>query len=193
MASLELVVDSEDKSKETVHVEGEINPKKSSKGFIVVKDDKIGQVKIPRPGGFRADTAEALNPNRLDLVKSSLDRRHVVSSKDMAEHYETNLSGQTLQGAKDKLNAKLGAHNIPPVKDPPDGDAILDRAKALHREFFNDTSNLFLGDSSENRAIGRSLDPKHPAIGLDQSKLDDHVKDIEQKYAIGPFTPTPAK
>jgi len=44
MASLELMVDSEDKSKETVHIEGSINPKKKLSPITIAKSQRIANV-----------------------------------------------------------------------------------------------------------------------------------------------------
>jgi hypothetical protein len=55
--------------------------------------------------------------------------------------------------------------------------------KALHRKFFSDLSNLFLGDSSENRSIGQAVDPRKP--GMTTRMLNTHITKVEAKYAVG--------
>jgi hypothetical protein len=205
MTSLELVVDSEDESKETVHVEGEINPGKKGEPDVVAKSGKIESIHIPRPPDFSPATAKELlsqaakilgtDPEKVSYRAAGLARRHVISSKDVAEHYESNLKGLTFAAAKEKLDPKLGEHGIQPValtgNEKTDADTILERAKALHEKFFNDLSNLFVDEARENSSIGRAMDPKHPEIGLEG--LDAHIEDIEEKYAIDKLKTTPVK
>jgi hypothetical protein len=185
MMSLELVVDSSDDAaaEETIHFHAEINPAgDGKKKKIVTKNGVIESIEIPRPASFSSKTAKALNPKGIDLVAKELDRRHIISSQDMAEHYESNLKGKTWKEAKEKLDPKLKKNTLDPV-NPLTDKQILNRAKALHRAFFNDLSNLFLGDSSENRSIGQALDTKKPGMGL--KGLQNHINNIKDKYAIG--------
>jgi hypothetical protein len=205
MTSLELVVDSEDESKETVHVEGEINPKGSSKPQVIGKSGKIQGLRIERPSDFTANTAKELlkeaakilgtDPAKVNYVAAGLARRHVVSSKDMADHYQSNLNEHTFADAKNKLDPKLKLHGIPPVtltgKQQIDAETILDRAKVLHAKFFSDLDNLFVGEARENSSIGRALDPKHPEIGLEG--LEDHIAEMKNRYAINGLVTTPVK
>ena len=181
MGSLELVVDNTDDvaSTETVHVEGEINPrKKSDKGKIASKNQVITEISIPRPSSFKASTKRTVNPDNLDLIGKGLDRCHVVSSSDMAKHYEDTLKGKKWTEAKKLLETKQ------PVAALTD-KAILAAAKALHKKFFNDVDNLFLGESGVNRALGEKLDPRHP----DMKKLKDleaHIARMVTTYGLGP-------
>jgi len=187
MVSLDLVVDKVDEDEtENIHFVGEINPKATSGESTLSssKNKKITAVELVRPARFSSATAKALNPTNKDLVKAELDRRHIVSSEDMATHYETNLVGSTWAEAKKKLDPKLKLNGLPEV-DPLTDKVILTRTKALYKTFFSDLTNLFLGDSSENRSIGQEIDRGKPGMGL--KRLDAHVAEIERKYAIGPL------
>jgi len=179
MTSLVLVVDSNDKSDgtETVHVEGEINPKKPSKKAKIVSEDKvIVDIQLPRPARFSAATAKALNPDNIDLVAAGLDRCHVVSSNDMATHYESTLKGKKWSAAKKLLDPK---EKVAELTDK----AILAAAKALQKRFFNDVQNLFLDEASKNRSLGERLDPRHPAMQT-LKKLQAHVAKMVAKYGL---------
>ena len=185
MVSLTLVVDQVDESQsETVHFEGEINPKATSGKSTLTSDTnkKIIELDLVRPSSFRSKVSKALNPKGKDLVAAGLDQRHIVSSEDMIQHYKSNLEGQTWAAAKTKLDPKLPGVGLPKV-DPTTDKVILARVKALYKEFYNDLSNLFLDDSSENRSIGQAIDTGKKGMG--QVRLDEHVVKIEQKYAIG--------
>jgi hypothetical protein len=80
------------------------------------------------------------------------------------------------------LDPKLAGVGLAAVT-PLTGPGILKSVKALQRKFFSDLSNLFLGDSSENRSIGQAVDPRKP--GMTTKMLDSHIKAIEAKYAVG--------
>lgn len=186
MVSLELIVDSTEDTKEGIHFEGEINPKKKTpKAFIKSSADKvITDILIPRPSGFSKKTNDAVNPNNLDLVKAELDRCHVISSNDMSQHYESTLKGKKWSKGKELLDPKE------PVASPLTDKAILKAAKTLHRRFFNDVDNLFLGGLSVNRALGERLDTRHPDY-QNANKLKAHIKKMVDKYALtSDFKPT---
>jgi hypothetical protein len=100
----------------------------------------------------------------------------------MAVHYETTLTGKKFSDAKKLLDPKLKGVGLGEV-DPLTGPSILRSVKALHRKFFSDLSNLFLGDSSENRSIGQAVDPRKP--GMTTKMLNAHITKIEAKYAVG--------
>ncbi|WP_271769661.1 eCIS core domain-containing protein [Aquimarina algiphila] len=85
-------------------------------------------------------------------LRRNLDRRHIISSQSMAAHYESALNGKKWSTSKRKLNSKK------PVADPLGNETIQAAAQALHRDFFNDVENLFVGDASENRSIGSAND-----------------------------------
>ena len=179
MASLELIVDNKNNKKEKVHISGVINPPDvtSPTEIDLEPDGDMKPFKISRPT-FTADIAAALNPAGIDLKAAKLDRRHIVSSKDMAEHYETCLVAQKKWSkAKTLLESKTET-----VGKPLSNEAIETTAKSRHTRFFNDEKNLFLGGSSENRSLGRRLDPKKP--GMTPAALADHIADIKHRWAL---------
>ena len=186
MVSLTLIVDThEETGEEVIHFDGEINPKATSGKSTLSSDKnkKITSVDLVRPSTFKSKVSEKLNPGDKDLVAEELDRRHVISSEDMIQHYKSNLEGETWASAKKKLDPKLKKNGLGEV-DPLTDKIILTRTKALYKEFFNELTNLFLGDASENRSIGQSVDRKKPSIGGGQ-KLADHIEKMRDKYAIG--------
>lgn len=184
MVSLELVIDNVDAAalEETVHVKGAINPDgESKKSKIASKNQVITEITISRPS-FSSATKKAVNPDDLDLVQEELDRCHVVSSSDMATHYESTLLGKKWTEAKkllEKPTAKV------PVAVPLTDKTILAAARALHKKFFNDVDNLFLGGASVNRALGEKLDRRHPDM-KNARKLSAHIRKMITRYGIGP-------
>jgi hypothetical protein len=185
LTELELVVESVEPARERIHFEAAASPgKKSKPSFIKTVGGVITEIVIRRPSGFRAAVARTVNPGNLDLLKAKLDRCHVVSSSDMAKHYESTLKGKTWAEAVAILTPKVT------VEPPQDEGKILAAARKLHRDFFNVLENLFLDEAWENRAIGARPDPRHPAIQRDKAKLDAHVARMAAKWALGPFTPS---
>jgi uncharacterized protein DUF4157 len=187
MVSLELVVENKNEEQEKIHVEGEINPKKQTKQQVIkLKVDKeIKKISIPRPS-FTTDTDRKLNPKNWDLKEKMLDRRHVVSSKDMAVHYENTLKGMKWSVAI----VKLKEHGKG-LKEPLSDAKIEEAARARHKEFFNDVQNLFLGPRGENRALRERVDPakfRDKSGIVDESALEDHINKIKKKWAIDPAT-----
>jgi hypothetical protein len=183
LTSLELVIDKPEEQADTIHIQGVINPTKGTKPKLVVKNGKIDQLVLPRPSRFSAATSRALNPKNLDLIKEELDRCHIVSSQDMAEHYESTLTGKTLSEAKALLDPKLKLNKLDEVSDPPSGPKVLKAAKALHKKFFDELANLFLADSSKNRAIGQAVDTRKR--GMSEALLVEHIADMKAKYGLG--------
>ena len=113
------------------------------------------------------------------MLARGLDRCHVVSSHDMAKHYEDTLKGKKWTEAKDLLQGKS------PVKGKLTDKAILAAAKKLHRDFFNDVDNLFLDAADVNRALGEKLDPRHPRMQGNLKKLQDHIDAMCAKWGLG--------
>ncbi len=130
-------------------------------------------------------------------VAEDVDRRHVVSSSDMATHYGTFLSNKKVAEAKLLLEQR---GSIPEARVPVtskskkkvDSGAIVDGAKARYRRFFGYAKNIFLGNSSENRSIQEHLDAGHPEMA--DAALGDHVARIKRAWALDPSMPiTPVK
>jgi len=170
-----------------------------------VGNKKITGVSIPR-GSF-THTAKvniaAQHKNKGDLKKnkagekislqSGLDRRHVVSSADMAGHYEQSLNGKLVTDGK-VLIEKRGSvtEALTVVSEPLDEKAIQTAAKARYQKFFGYARNIFIGDSSENRSIQQHLDDGHPE--LVGPKLQNHVDHLKRGWTLDSgFAPTPVK
>jgi len=115
---------------------------------------------------------------RSPRLKKNLDRRHVISSQTMAAHYESVLNGKKWSKAKDILDPKK------PVAEPLDNDNIQKSAQALHRDFFNDVENLFIGDASENRSIGAETDIPEAWVDRKSKMWKKHLKYIKDNYAL---------
>lgn len=130
-------------------------------------------------------------------VAENIDRRHVVSSDDMATHYGTFLSKKRVSQAKLLLEQR---GSIPDARVPVttkskkkvNSAAIVAAAKKRYRSFFGYAKNIFLGDSSENRSIQQHLDAGHPEMA--EAELDDHVARVKRAWALDPSMPiTPVK
>jgi hypothetical protein len=164
LTELTLSTDAKTEEDETDHVEGAASPKQ--KGPKRKKPAKDGQTKIKitrskftattkwtLAGDYPEQHRKTVRSDRPPPLKKKLDRRHVVSSQNMAAHYEavlnpTKWSGaqKILQGKGETVGAPLGNKKIQTV------------AQARHKNFFNDVENLFIGDASVNRSIGKETD-----------------------------------
>jgi hypothetical protein len=121
---------------------------------------------------------------RLINVAPDTDRRHVVSSNDIAEHYGTTLANKKLSHAKLLLEQRS---SIADAREPlAEGrltpKVVIAAAKRRYRRFFGYAKNIFLGDSSENRSIQDLLDRGHPDLA--GRKLWDHVARIKREWAL---------
>ena len=115
-------------------------------------------------------------------LKKQLHRRHVVSSKCMADHYETVLNACATVAAAKAILEKRGEANVGATNA-----AVQAAAQARHHRFFNDTKNLFIGDAAENVSIGAVTD-----IPEDWTKREwnKHLKYVKDTYALdNTFTP----
>src|SRR5262249_24447527 len=148
-----------------------------AKSFIKSVGDTITEITLVRPS-FSSATKKLVNPAGLDLVPEELDRCHVISSHDMAVHYESNLKGKKWAAARAVLDPK---HK---VESPYKGDQILAAVKTLYKAFFNETENLFLDDATVNRSLGEKVDARHPLILHNANKLKAHIKKMVAKYAL---------
>lgn len=138
------------------------------------------------------------DPNRLDdkgnlAEPEKYDRRHVVSLKDIGEHYEKSLNGKKVSAAKVLLEQRGSiSDSRTPVESPLGVESIRKAALKRWRGFFGYARNIFVGDFAKNRALGRRLDPDHPEMAGDPAKLQDHVDRIKREWAMdNSFTPTP--
>ncbi|HSF89189.1 MAG TPA: DUF4157 domain-containing protein [Saprospiraceae bacterium] len=170
-----------------------------------VGNKKVTGISIPR-GSF-THTAKvniaAQHKNKADLKKNKagekislqpgFDRRHVVSSADMAGHYEKSLNGKLVTEAKILIEKRGSVPDaLTPVGEPLDEKTIQTAAQARYQKFFGYSRNIFIGDSSENRSIQQHLDDGHPE--LVGPKLQNHVDHIKRAWTLdGAFAPTPVK
>jgi hypothetical protein len=190
MTSLDLVVDNQDQTKEKVHVVGKINPEESGRPSDVekLKDEIIKEISIPRPS-FTTETDRKLGSDKIDLKGKMLDRRHVVSSKDMANHYESVLNGKKKWSeAKALLEEK---HGVGKLDGQLSDERIQEAARTRHKTFFNDVRNLFLGPRGENRALRERVDVgkfrkdvADVTETVDETKVEAHIKMIKEEYAL---------
>jgi hypothetical protein len=197
LVSLDLIVDSEDESKEVIHVEGKVNPPDATPRVTKPKDGKTAAFILGRPS-FTMETLEKLEElypeahkqtsGDRPLVKKGMARRHIVSSKDIAEHYETTLKGLLWSKAAALLSTKGKGDALVTAETPLANKTIHGAAKTRHGKFFNSVKNLFLGDRFRNSEIGRSLDKEKPGMG--EVKLKKHIADVKRTWALGPFEPT---
>jgi hypothetical protein len=124
-------------------------------------------------------------------VAADIDRRHVVSSDDMAKHYGSFLAKKPLSEAKLLLEQRgsIEGARQPVEGKRPTAQAVLKAAVRRYRRFFGYAKNIFLGDSSENRSIQQHLDAGHPEMA--GQKLRDHVQRIKRGWALdSSFTPS---
>jgi hypothetical protein len=196
MNSLEFVVDTEDESGETVHVEGVINPPDKTAPSRRKKDGVMKKFTLTRPS-FTTTTREAIQEAFPEqhrkgsdaILKTGLARRHIVSSKDMAEHYETTLVGKKWSECKELLSKKGGAVARVDVAEPLTNAKVESATKDRHSRFFNWTKNLFVGESWRNSQIGRELDREKPGMG--EIKLKAHIASVKRTWTLASgFEPT---
>lgn len=136
-------------------------------------DREVCDIQVERPN-FTQKVRDAI---AIDADKE--DRRHIVSSQDMAEHYEKSLRKNKMWEA-----AKLLLERGQPVQKPLSDKKIEAAAQQRHKKFFNDVHNLFPGPLEENRALGRRLDPGKPGMG--KKKLREHIEYIKERWALVP-------
>ena len=120
------------------------------------------------------------------------NRRHIVSLRDMGEHYERSLNGVRVSKAKLLLEQRGSAVGARTSVGRDSGtysiNSIILAAKGRWRAFFNYVPNIFIGLARPNFQRGRRLDDP----GWTKQQLDDHVAHIKRGWALDShFTPTP--
>ncbi|HYW71714.1 MAG TPA: DUF4157 domain-containing protein [Pyrinomonadaceae bacterium] len=103
-----------------------------------------------------------------DYQGAKLDIRHRVSISDTIRHTESAISPKTIDVAVQMMTAKGFK---PDAKNRP---AIIGACKQFLTKANNDLSNLFLGDLSVNRLIGKRYDPGK------KGKADDVRHDVQK-------------
>jgi hypothetical protein len=135
-------------------------------------DREVTAVAVERPK-FYARTREQI------LIDATVeDRRHIVSSEDMATHYEKILIKKKRWEA-----AKILLERGQPIDKPLTDKKIEAAAKQRHKRFFNDVHNLWPGPSTPNRALGQKVDPKP---GMGKKRLTEHIEYIRRRWALDP-------
>jgi hypothetical protein len=182
MSTLVLVVDDRGTTDETVHIEGGMSPSKASPpSKIKAAEDGKTDIKIERPS-FRKSLKDRFRKqypksHTGGILADNIDRRHIVSSDEMAKHYEGVLNPLKWSAAK----ARLVQKGTPVPADPPKNENIQSAAEKRHKNFFNDLENLWPGDASANRSIGAARDPPP---WMNQAAADDHAKTIYDRYGL---------
>jgi hypothetical protein len=188
LSSLDIVVDSEEREDELVHVHAEINPPKDSPRRKLSKG-KIGDLGITRSSlSFTAETKAFLidkfksqfPPGELGRFKDAmLDIRHKVSIADTISHVNQALRDLTVENAAKLLEGKGHA---PQGKGRP---GIIEAARELLQEANNDTSNLFVGASGKNRRKGRRYDAGDaPGTSATSAKFDPQKSGFIGSYGF---------
>ena len=157
-------------------------------GFTVVQKAKIAarhlaqDVWRPEAQGKQALVKDA--KGRLINVAPDIDRRHVVSSNDIAAHYGNVLSKKKLSAAKllVEQSGSIAAAHEPVTEKKVTSNLVIAAAKRRYKRFFGYAKNIFLGDSSENRSIQELLDDGHPEMA--GKKLRDHVARVKREWAL---------
>ncbi len=147
---------------------------------------KIVKIKLRRPGRFWKPTRETLQTEfsaehkgnvARPLVKKGMARRHMISSKEVIDHYEKTLNGKTVAEAKALIEAK----KVVTVGKPLSNKAIQEAAQELLRNFFNDTANLWVGDSAENSSIQEDRDFPDD---MSPAEKKNHVATMKRRYFL---------
>ena len=118
------------------------------------------------------------------LVKWRKARRHMVSSKDMAEHYEKALNTKKWSIAKVLLEKSGSSEALTTVDKKVNNETIHEAAKKRHQKFFNSLDNLFVGPSRKNSALGRRFDPERGGVVMSAKEINDYVASVKVKWAL---------
>jgi hypothetical protein len=148
------------------------------------KKKQTAKIALSRPRGFWKGTKESLaaafpekhKPGSTTHVQPTEARRHIIASNEVIQHYNTALNGKTLEEAREMLKKK-GATFSGRLTNK----AVQEAAKELVKNFFNDTANLWVGDSPENSAIQDERD--FPGDWTAEQK-EAHVAAVKAKYFL---------
>jgi len=191
LSKLSVVTDASAEGAETDHIHGEVNPVLDATQHqkSTDQDTKIHVERSTFTLATKWKLAELYPEQHKPLVtgqqspslEKQLDRRHVFSSQRMAAHYESVLNVVKWSKAKDILTHARGQPET--VSDPLGNPTIQAAAQARHKRFFNDTNNLFVGDSSVNRSIGAATDiPTNEQY--EDFEYHEHLAYIKATYAL---------
>lgn len=181
MTTLTLVVDAKGEADETIHIEGGMSPAKAGPKSTIKFEDGQTSIKIERPG-FRKSLKDRFRKqypasHSGAVLADNIDRRHIVSSDEMAKHYESVLNPLKWSEAKKRLVDK----GTPVSAEPPKNEDIQKAAEKRHKDFFNDLENLWPGDASQNRSIGADRDPPNY---MTEAAADAHAKTMYDRHGL---------
>jgi hypothetical protein len=161
----------------------EINPKGKNR-TKKVEDGECKGIALKRPGKFWISTKEALKaqqPSEHEVsslrLKKGLARRHIISSHEVITHFVERLTNVKKSTAVKRIDAKGSKLSIV-VGAKVTILTIQEAAQALIKEFFNETENLWVGDSAENSSIQEDRDYP-PSLNASA-----HVRKMKAKYFI---------
>ncbi|HEY2031775.1 MAG TPA: DUF4157 domain-containing protein [Myxococcales bacterium] len=193
VASLDVVTDSTSATAEVDHIEGSNSPPKKKPAVTkpLADDPLVGSFTIERPSFrsklkrlFRERYPTAHQPD--GTLLDDIDRRHIISSDEMAKHISGKLAPLHISEAVAMLaNVKKNKVTIAP---PPTREKIIAAAVKRHREFFNCLDNLWPGDASKNRSIGAARDAPgagEPYVALMSTEAQvAHEKTIYNDFGL---------
>ncbi len=193
LTGLTLVNDKKNEGDEIDHIEGEVNPnlKKQPRKKRTAKDEEC-KISVARPGFRKSlkDRFRKLFPksHKGMQLADNIDRRHIVSSDEIAKHIESKLNSLKYSQARALLLKKAVTLDdgsvIPTPEDLPDPSAnkhIQKVARQRHRAFFNDIENLWPGPAPANRSIGADRDPPPK---WSEEEAEAHAENIYRKYGL---------
>lgn len=193
LKSLSLIVASSTEESELVYVQGENSPpqRKPNRNKNQNNANNITKVSLKRSRFqdttkwiFQITFPELHKQSVKPRLKKNLARRHIISSETMIDHYESELNKLKWSAAATKLQKK----NLVQVPTPLSNENIEGAAKAQLNIFFNDVTNLFIGDARENsRLQGRTDIPDD----WDEKKWREHLRYIKDSYALNKNTFNP--
>jgi hypothetical protein len=175
LLTLNLVVDSDSESEETIHFEASASDKQAGKE-IKAKKGKVGPLGIVRSMlTWEKSTLDHFLKDPIwkkyqepagDYQSAEIDIRHKVSISDTISNTDKAIMPKTVAEAAELLKGKVveGKNFAPTGKGKP---GIVAAARGYLQAANNDITNLFLGDARVNRGIGRRYDP---GAGGDASK-----------------------
>jgi hypothetical protein len=182
LSALELVIDAKSPAVETIHFTASASDQEVGQAITAnTAQDGVTDIKIERPS-FRRSLKDRFRQRYPQshvgrVLAEDIDRRHVVSSDEMAKQYESVLNGKKWSEAKAILVAKGTAVGA----SPPKNEDIQKAAEKRHREFFNELENLWPGPASENRSIGAARDPPPDWT---EAAAEEHAKLMYDRYSL---------
>jgi hypothetical protein len=162
----------------------------------IPKDGLVSKLSVPSRRSWEIETLESLQIQQRTehkktlgaagqpLVKKGKARRHIVSSKDMAEHYEKALNTKKWSIAKVLLEKSGSSEALTTVDKKVNNETIHEAVKKRHQKFFNSVDNLFVGPGRKNSALGRRFDPERGGVVMSAKEINDYVASVKVKWAL---------